>query len=204
MGGLPALRNQAVNPPAECRGISCADAVRPPGRISPPFSERFVPITIKLRLDHLILSVGIVFLVLQLLEEGVFNFAAWVGSRWTIPDFTITSWLLLQPYFILALSFAYFIYRTDPDKFLAVGVGIVVWGLLDFLGFAGISWIYEEYTPGLISSLIYLPIAFLAYRTLRREGKVSWGLGVRSSLAGILIMTLPILAFLGVDRLFGT
>lgn len=162
-----------------------------------------MPAKIKLRLDHLILSVGIVFLVLQLLEEGVFDFAAWAGRRLTIPSFTITTWLLLQPYFILALSLAFFIYRIDPEKFIAVGLGIVVWGLLDFLGFTGISWFYKEYTPGLISSLIYLPIAFLAYRILRREGKVSWGLGIRSSLAGIFIMTLPILAFLGVDRLFG-
>jgi hypothetical protein len=158
---------------------------------------------IRLRLDHLILSVGIVFITLQLLEERVFNFADWAERRWTIPNFTLTTWLLQQPYIILGLSLAFFLYRSDPEKFLASGVGIVIWGLANFLGFAAISLIYREYTPGLIGSLVYLPIAVLAYRILRREGKFSWSLVIHSSLAGALILTLPIVTFLGVDKLFG-
>ncbi len=152
----------------------------------------------KLTLDRLILAAGIVFLALQIPEEGLFNFAAWIDRRGIIPNFTVTTWLLQQPYFILALSLAYFIYRIEPEKFLPIGLGVLVWGLLNFLGFAGLTLITGEYVPGLFSSALYLPLVLLGTRMLRRGGKGTPRTAVLSSLYGFLIMALPIAAFFGV------
>lgn len=157
-----------------------------------------------LTLDRLILGVGIVFLALQIPEEGLFNFSAWVERRGIIPNFTVTAWLLQQPYFILALSLAYFIYRIEPGKFLPIGLGVLVWGLLDFVGLAGLSLVSRGYVPGLISSVIYLPLMLLGIRILRRGGKGTPRLAVLSSLSGLLIMALPIAAFLGVYWVLAT
>ena len=152
----------------------------------------------KLTLDHLILGAGIVFLALQIPEEGLFNFSGWVERRGIIPNFTLTTWLLQLPYFILALSLAYFIYRIEPGKFLPIGLGVLVWGLLDFIGFAGLSLISRGYVPGLLSSVLYLPMILLGMRILRRGGEATPRLAVLSSLSGLLIMALPIAAFFGV------
>jgi hypothetical protein len=157
-----------------------------------------VPGKAKLTLDRLILGVGIVFLALQIPEEGLFNFSAWVERRGLLPNFTVTTWLLAQPYFILALSLAYFIYRIEPGKFLPIGLGVLVWGLLDFVGFAALSLISREYAPGLLSSVIYLPLMLLGVRILRRGGKGTPRVAILSSLSGFLIMALPLAAFFGV------
>lgn len=160
-------------------------------------------IRIKLTLSRLILGAGIVYLGLQIPEEGLFNFAAWIGRHGWIPNFTVTAWILALPYYLLALSLAFFIYRIDTEKFLSVGLGIIVWGLLDFLGFAGLSLIYREYSPGLIASLFFLPLALLAGRILRRQGRLTPRLAVLASACGILIMALPMAISLGVGQVFG-
>jgi hypothetical protein len=158
---------------------------------------------LKLTLDHLILGAGIVFLALQIPEEGLFNFAAWAGRHGVAPNFTVTTWLLLQPYFILALSLAYFIYRIDPGKFFPVGLGILVWGLVEFLGFSGLTLATGEYVPGLLSSVIYLPLALAGVRILRGEGKGSPRLALLATVCGVLITALPIAAFFGVSGALG-
>lgn len=157
----------------------------------------------KLTLDHLILGAGIVFLALQIPEEGLFNFAAWAGRHGVAPNFTVTTWLLLQPYFILALSLAYFIYRIDPGKYLPVGLGILIWGAVEFLGFSGLTLATGEYVPGLISSILYLPLALAGIWILRREGKGSPRLALVSTLCGVLVTALPIAAFFGLYGALG-
>jgi uncharacterized membrane protein (UPF0136 family) len=156
-----------------------------------------------LTFDRLILSVGITYVGLQIPEEGLLNFTAWVNRRGMIANFTTTTWLLQQPYFILALSLAYFIYRIDPEKFLPVGLGVMAWGLLSFLGFAGLTLFSGEYAPGLIAGLIYLPLAFWAARLLHRQGKFTPRLALLGSLSGLLILALPIAAYLIVNKAFG-
>jgi len=157
-----------------------------------------VPGKAKLTLDHLIFGVGIVFLALQIPEEVLFNFSAWVERHGIVANFTVNTWLLQPPYYILELSLAYFIYRIEPGKFLPIGVGVLVWGLLDFVGFAGLSLISREYVPGLLSSIFYLPLMLLGLRILRRGGKGTPRLAALSSLTGFLIMALPFAAFFGV------
>jgi hypothetical protein len=154
-------------------------------------------------LDHLILSVGVAYVGLQIPEEGVLNFAAWVNRRGVVANFTTTTWILQQPYFVLALSLAYFIYRIDPEKFLPVGLGVMVWGLLSFLGFAGLTLASGEYAPGMIAGLTYLPLAFWAVRILRRQGKLTLQRALLGSLCGFLIMAFPIAAYLAVNKAFG-
>jgi hypothetical protein len=154
-------------------------------------------------MDRLILGVGITYIGLQIPEEGFLNFTAWVNRRGAIANFTATTWLLQQPYFILALSLAYFIYRMDPEKFLPVGLGVIVWGLLSFLGFAGLTVFSGEYAPGMIAGLVYVPLAFWAAGILRRQGKLTPRLALLGSLSGTLILALPIAAYLLVNTAFG-
>jgi hypothetical protein len=154
-------------------------------------------------LDRLILGVGLTYVGLQIPEEGLLNFAAWVNRRGLVANFTATTWLLQQPYFILALSLAFFIYRIDPEKFLPVGLGVMVWGLLSFLGFAGMTLLSGEYAPGMIAGVIYLLPAYWAVRILRRRGKLTPQLALLGSLYGFLIMALPLAAYLVVNKAFG-
>lgn len=154
-------------------------------------------------MDRLILGAGITYVGLQIPEEGFLNIASFVNRHGMAADFTATNWLLLQPYFILSLSLAYFIYRTDPEKFLPVGVGVIVWGLLSFLGFAGLTLLAGAYAPGLIAALMYLPLGYMAARILRRRGRLTLR-GMLPALAcGILIMALPIAAYLLVNKALG-
>lgn len=158
---------------------------------------------VQLTLTHLILGVGIVYLAVQIPEEGLLDLSAWIERRGLIPNFTATNWLVALPYFILALSLAFFIYRIDPEKFLPVGLGLIIWGLLDFLGFAALSLAFREYVPGLIAGVLYLPLALLAARSLRRQGKFTPRLIALAAASGFLIMALPMAAYFGVYKAFG-
>jgi hypothetical protein len=49
---------------------------------------------------------------------------------YVLTNFTVFKWLLHQPYFLLSLGVSYLIYRSNKDRFLAVGLGIIIWGLM--------------------------------------------------------------------------
>jgi hypothetical protein len=138
-----------------------------------------------------------------LLEEGIFGFPAWAERRWAIPNYTVAKWLLHNVYFIGCLALGYFIYRNDREKRLPLGLGVVVWGLLNSLNHIVFSIIFGEYSPGLFTGLVFLLFSVLALRRVKEMGKLSVGLVVLSVLCGLLYWGVPITLFIAVDKALG-
>jgi len=156
-----------------------------------------------LNLNQLTLGTLLVYITLHVLDEGIFNFAAWAELRWQIPNYTVAKWLLHNAYFIFFLGLGYIIFRRNPTKFLPVGLGIVIWGLMNGLSHIIFSIIFREYSPGLISGLIFILIAFYAYQHGRRNKMLSGQVVAFSILAALLYWGLPIVLFIEADRLLG-
>lgn len=156
-----------------------------------------------LKLEHLVLGTLLVYVTLHLLDEWLFGFPAWAEVRWGIPGYTVPKWLLHNVYFTFFLAVGYFVYRRDTIRFLAVGLGIIVWGLLNALNHIIFTIIFLEYSPGLITGLIFGLFAILALKQVREMERLSWRLGLSSLLFGLLYWTVPIVLFISVDRMLG-
>jgi hypothetical protein len=157
----------------------------------------------EIKLEHLVLSVVLIYITLHLLEEGLLGFPAWAERRWGIPNFTTFKWLLHQPYFLLSLGVSYLIYRSNKDRFLVVGLGIIMWGLVNTLDHVGFTVIFLEYSPGLFTGLLFLLIAILALRKAHEMGKLSAGVIAGAVLIGLLNFAIPITLFISVDKMLG-
>lgn len=155
-----------------------------------------------LKLEHLVLGTLLTYITLHLFEEWLFGFPNWALRRWGIPGYDVPKWLLHNIYFAFFLGVGYFVYRSNKEKLLFVGLGIVVWGLLNSLNHIVFTAIFLEYSPGLFTGLIFLLFAILALKAREIE-RLSWKLILLSVLFGLLYWAVPIVLFIQVDRMLG-
>ncbi len=157
----------------------------------------------EIRLEHLVIGTLLVYITLHLLEECIFGFPAWAEGRWGIPNYTVSKWLLHNCYFIFFIVVGYFIYRSNKERFLPLGLGIIIWGLLNSLNHIIFSFVFLEYSPGLFTGLFFLLFAVLAFKKIREMGQLSLGLVLLSILCALLYWGVPIALFITVDRMLG-
>ena len=156
-----------------------------------------------IKLDNLVLGTLLVYVTLHLLEEWLFGFPAWAEQRWGIPDYTVIKWLMHNAYFTFFLVLGYVIYRINKDRFLPLGLGIVTWGLLNFANHLVFTVIFLEYSPGLITSIIFLLIGILVLRKARLTGQLSVRVTVLSVACSLICWGLPMGLFIAVDLMLG-
>jgi hypothetical protein len=156
-----------------------------------------------IKLEQLILSTLLIYVTVHLLEEWLLGFPAWAELRWGIPGYTVFKWLLHNVYFAFFLVVGYVAYRRKPQKWRAVGVGILVWGLLNFFNHLIFTLIFLELSPGLFTGLLFLLFAILGWQRLRETETVGWRLIVTSIVFGLLYWAVPIVLFLTVDIALG-
>lgn len=157
----------------------------------------------KTNMTHLILMTMIIYVTVHLIEEGIFGFPAWALNRWGIPNYTTLKWLIHNIYFITFLGIGFFIYRRNKEKYLAVGFGIILWGLMNTLNHVIFSLIYLEYSPGLFTGLLFLVVAHLAFYKLKEHEKFSLRHLLLSCVLGVIYWAVPIIAFISVDQMIG-
>ena len=157
----------------------------------------------RIRLEYLVLGTFLVYVTIHLLEEWLFGFPVWAEQRWGIPDYTVIKWLMHNAYFIFFLVLGYIIYRVNIEKFLPLGLGITIWGLLNFANHVVFSLIFLEYSPGLITSLIFLLLGILVLRQARINGQLSTRVTILSVLCALLYWGLPMGLFITVDLMLG-
>ncbi|MBC8258097.1 MAG: HXXEE domain-containing protein [SAR324 cluster bacterium] len=140
-----------------------------------------------------------IYISLHLIEEGYFGFPKWVQTRWGIPKFDMEMWLSHNYYFIFYLILGWSFYYVNEKKLLSLGLGILVWGFLNFLNHAVFSIIFIEYSPGLLSSFIFLLLFVLGLQKLKELKLLNTKLLLMGTLSGALYWILPIGSFLFVD-----
>ena len=156
-----------------------------------------------IRLEYLVLGTLLVYVTLHVLEEWLFGFPAWAEQRWGIPNYTVIKWLMHNAYFAFFLVLGYVIYRIGKDRFLPLGLGITIWGLLNFANHLVFSVIFLEYSPGLLTSLIFLLLGILALRKAKFAGQLSVRVTVLSVICALLYWGLPMGLFITVDLMLG-
>ena len=120
-----------------------------------------------------------------------------------VPDYSVAKWLLHNLYFAFFLVVGHLIYRCDRQRFLTLGLGIIVRGLPNALNHIVFTAIFLELSPGIFTRFVFLLFAVLAWNRVREQGKLSWRLGLSSIVFGLLYWAVPIVLFIGVDRALG-
>jgi len=156
-----------------------------------------------IRLEYLVLGILLIYVTLHLLEEWLFGFPAWAEQRWGIPGYTTTKWIIHNVYFAFFLVLGFVIYRINKDRFLPLGLGIVIWGLLNFANHLVFTMIFLEYSPGLITSLLFPFLGILALRKARLAGQLSLRVSVLSVVCALIYWGLPMGLFITIDRMLG-
>jgi len=156
-----------------------------------------------IRLEYLVLGTLLVYVTLHLLEEWLFGFPAWAEQRWGIPDYTAIKWLMHNAYFAFFLVLGYVVYRISKGRFLPLGLGIAIWGLLNFANHLVFSVIFLEYSPGLITGLIFLLLGILALRKAKLAGQLSVRVTALSVVCALLYWGLPMGLFITIDLMLG-
>jgi hypothetical protein len=155
------------------------------------------------KLEHLVTGTILIYVTVHLLEEGLFGFPAWALKRWGIPNYTLSKWLIHNVYFVVFLMAGWIIYRINKDKLLPAGLGVVLWGFLNALNHIVFSLIFVEYSPGLVTGLIFVLFAIVALKRVHEMGKLSLGVILTSLVVGVLFWGAPITLFISVDKAIG-
>lgn len=83
-----------------------------------------------------------------------------------------------------------------------MGLGILVWGFMNSLiAHITFTFIFLEYSPGILTSLIFLLFTVMGFKQVREMGRLSWRLAVLSIVCGLLYWGLPMTLFIEVDKL---
>ena len=153
-----------------------------------------------LDLKKAIIASIIIYIPFHIIEEWAFGFASWAYTYWRIPDYTTTKWLLHNAYFIFFLLIGFLLYIAKPEKFLPLGVGIVIWGFMNTMNHLLCSIIFLEYEPGLLTSLLWIPISYRTYKQIMiRKNK---GMLIAfSMLSAIGYWGIPMTLFIEIDKL---
>lgn len=160
--------------------------------------------TVSISLEKIIVFSLILYLPFHLLEEWAFGFPAWAEAYWHIPNYTVAKWLFHNVYFSAFLLIGFCIYRLNRMRFLPLGLGIVIWGLMNAVNHLTCSLVFLEYEPGIVTGLLWFPLATAAYRALRVTGLMSYRLITMAFLAALLAYwSAPIFLFIYVDKLLG-
>ncbi len=155
------------------------------------------------RLEQIVLAAFIIYLTIHLLDEAAFGFAPWAEMRWGIPNYTVPRWLLHNVYFAAAQLIGYLVYRRDTHKYAYLGLGILVWGVINSLNHLVFSLIFLEYSPGLVTGFSFIFLALLGFQRAKQADLLSKKNVVLSLLFGLLYWLVPIVLFVSADLMIG-
>ena len=151
----------------------------------------------KLNLNKLILISLILYVTFHVFEEGAFGFPSWAETYWRIPDYTFNKWVIHNFFFIGALLLGYVIYLINKEKLLIFGVAIICWGIMNTANHIGCSLVFLKYEPGILTSLLWIPIFKWTIDYLKSINKFTWKLMLGSFLlAAVLYWGVPITTFI--------
>jgi len=119
------------------------------------------------RLQQLIGYGLLSFFTFTYLEQIYFGFPGWAEKNAAMPNYTFTKWFNQNVYVIMALLIGYLIFSINDKRYLPLGLGILLYGIFSNIQDIAYSAIIMKYHPGVISGLMWWPIAGIAYGRIR-------------------------------------
>ncbi|MBN1891915.1 MAG: hypothetical protein JW780_03975 [Clostridiales bacterium] len=121
-----------------------------------------------------ILLTILVYVVFHVTEEALGNFPLFMHENWGIPDIGYAQWLYHNIVFFLpVLLVAFLIFLINEERFLPIGLGISIWGTLNFFEHAFYTIKNASVAPGLFSSLLFVALTIITFVLVRKSGRLT-------------------------------
>ena len=149
-----------------------------------------------------------VYTAFHITEETLGNFPLFMQQNWGIPDIGYARWLFHNAvFFVPVLVGGLLVFSLDEKRMLPFGVGITIWGVINFCEHLFYTIKNYEVSPGTYSSLIFAVLAVLVCWKLRETGNFNFKTAGLSFLCALIYWGLPLIMIIllgkPVGRLFG-
>jgi hypothetical protein len=135
----------------------------------------------RIQFSTLVLATLFAYFAAHLPEEAAGNFPAAMAANFGMPRIPFAQWLFHNAaFFMTVLIAAYMVFDLDKERFLAFGLALPLWGLVNFVEHSVMTIKNGAVYPGLFSSFLFLALAVLALAKLKSEGKLARGLLARA------------------------
>ena len=135
----------------------------------------------------------IIYVPFHLLEEALNNFPLWMSTHYNLPKvLSYPHWLINNGFFFLTLLAGLAIFLSNKARFVAFGIGILVWALMNSLEHILFTIIDLKISPGFYSAILFLSISLLGFTKLYFDKSLRIKLVLQSVLIGIGYWVIPI------------
>ena len=126
----------------------------------------------------------IVYVPFHLLEEALGNFPLWMSSHYKLPKvLSYPHWLINNGFFLITLLAGLLIFLSNKQRFLAFGIGLLIWALVNSLEHIIFTIIDLKISPGFYTAILFLIVSLLGFSKLYIDNSIR----VRLVLHAILI-----------------
>lgn len=145
-------------------------------------------------IQYFMVGILIIYIPFHLLEEALGDFPTWMKEHKWIPEkITYGHWMANNLFFYLPLLLIGLIgFHFGGDRLLFLGVGIIVWGLINCFDHIIYTIKDRRISPGLFTGLIFGVISVLALFKLYMDSILTIGTLVVSIITGLIYAFLPI------------
>jgi predicted MFS family arabinose efflux permease len=135
------------------------------------------------------------YIPLHLLEEALGNWPEWMTKhKYTSTKLSYGHWMAGNIFFFYPLLLiGVILYHFIGKSAFFIGLGVILWGILNFLEHFIFTIIDKKFTPGLITSLIFLFIGIITVIKLVTENDIGNISILLAIILSILYFVVPIL-----------
>jgi len=126
-----------------------------------------------------------------------------VCHKWIPETITYGHWMANNIFFYWPLLIVGSIgYQLAGEKALFLGIGILIWGIINSLDHIGYSIIDHKVSPGLFTGFIYLVIAMIGLFSVYATGDLTVIIFLEGIISGLIYAFLPIILSIVFHKIF--
>ncbi len=122
----------------------------------------------------LFIATILVYVPFHVFEEAAGNFPLFMHENWGIPDIGYARWLFHNiALFVPVLVTGLFVFSLDEERLLPFGVGITLWGVMNFCEHLFYTIRNVRVSPGTFSALLFVVVALLLSVKLKQMNRLN-------------------------------
>jgi len=154
-----------------------------------------------IELKYFVLSIIVVYIPFHLFEEAIGNFPETMYRHKWIPErITHGHWMANNIFFyfpILVIGYSLFLIN---DAFVSFGVGILFWGVINFIDHVVYTIVDRRISPGIVTGILFGVVPLLAFAG--HGEKLNLLIVSASAILGVGYASLPIIFSMLAHKLF--
>ena len=134
----------------------------------------------------------VLYVPFHILEEALNGFPEWMSKQYGLPIvLSYPHWLINNSFFFITLTIGLYFFLKS-EKYLFMGVGILIWSMMNGLEHIVGSILTSGIVPGFYTGILFIVISIIGFSKLKHESGLTMKLLIVSFLFGLLYWFIPI------------